>query len=138
MRSYLQGALLLAAAYNILWGAWQVLFPEHLFALLGMPDNNYPMIWQGMGMIIGVYGLGYALAAFDYIRHWPIVAVGMLGKIFGPLGYVFGMLQGTAEPAFGYVLIFNDFIWWIPFGMMLYEAWTHCLPLTRNRTLLPS
>lgn len=138
MRSSLQLALRLAAVYNILWGAWQVLFPDHFFALLGMPENNYPMIWQGMGMILAVYGLGYWLASFDYIRHWPIVAVGMLGKIFGPLGYAFGLLQGTAEPAFGVTLIFNDFIWWIPFGMILYEAWRHRLPLTGDRTLLPS
>ena len=47
----------------------------------------YPMIWQGMGMVIGVYGLGYWWAAQILVIHWPIVAVGLLGKIFGPIGF---------------------------------------------------
>ena len=51
--------LKLAAIYNILWGAWVVLFPDHFFYLAGMETLNHPMVWQGMGMVIGVYGLGY-------------------------------------------------------------------------------
>ncbi len=49
--------LKLAAAYNIFWEAWVVLFPQHFFELTGMELLNHPMIWQGMGMVIGVYGL---------------------------------------------------------------------------------
>ena len=75
--------LKLAAIYNILWGAWVVLVPNHFFELVGMEPLNHPMVWQGMGMVIGVYGLGYWWASFDPMRHWPIVAVGFLGKIFG-------------------------------------------------------
>ena len=68
--------LLAAAGYNILWGAWVVLLPNHVFQLVGMDMPLYPMIWQSVGMIVGVYGLGYGIAAFDPDRHWPIVLVG--------------------------------------------------------------
>jgi len=115
--------LRLAAGYNILWGAWVVLFPQHFFQILGMPEINHPMIWQGMGMVIGVYGLGYWWAAGDPLRHWPIVAVGFLGKLFGPLGYLFNVLQGQAHPQFGWTLITNDLIWWVPFALILRAAW---------------
>ena len=47
--------LRLAALYNLLWGAWVVLFPNHFFELVGMDTLNHPMVWQGMVMVIGVY-----------------------------------------------------------------------------------
>ncbi len=73
-------------------------------------------------MIVGVYGIGYLAASADPIRHWPIVLVGFLGKIFGPLGYAMGVMQGDVPPAFGVTLPTNDLVWWVPFGMMLYHA----------------
>ncbi len=114
--------LQLAALYNLLWGAWVVLFPNAFFDLVGMEAPTHPMIWQGMGMVIGVYGLGYWWASYDPIRHWPIVAVGFLGKIFGPLGFVFNYLQDIVPGDFAYTLITNDLIWWIPFGLILLKA----------------
>ncbi|MFT4735914.1 MAG: small multidrug resistance pump [Cyclobacteriaceae bacterium] len=114
--------LKLAAVYNLIWGVWVVLFPQAFFELTGMDPINHPMIWQGMGMVIGVYGLGYWWASSDPIRHWPIIAVGFLGKIFGPLGYLFSMMMGTAEASFGLTLITNDLIWWYPFAHMLYQS----------------
>ncbi len=111
--------LRIAAVYNLVWGTWTILFPNQFFLLTGMEPLNHPMIWQGMGMVIGVYGLGYWWASFDPIRHWPVVAVGFLGKIMGPVGFVMNYLQGKVSIAFGYTLITNDLIWWIPFFLIL-------------------
>jgi hypothetical protein len=49
--------------------------------------------------------------------------VGFLGKIFGPLGYAMGVIQGDVPPAFGVTLPTNDLIWWVPFGLILIRAW---------------
>jgi len=111
--------LKLAGIYNILWGVWVVLFPNHFFELVGMDPLNHPMVWQGMGMVIGVYGLGYYWASYNPLIHWPIVAVGALGKIFGPIGFIFNYLQGTVPGSFVYTIIPNDLIWWIPFYIIL-------------------
>lgn len=108
-----------AAVYNLIWGAWVVLFPATFFEWTGMEVPQHLMIWQGMGMVIGVYGLGYWWASADPVRHWPIVAVGFLGKIFGPAGFIINYLQGKVPAAFGWMLITNDLIWWIPFFMIL-------------------
>jgi hypothetical protein len=115
----MQLTLRLAAVYNLLWGAWVILFPDHFFQLVGMEPLNHAMVWQGMGMVIGVYGLGYWWASYDPLRHWPIVAVGFLGKIFGPIGFFFNYFQAKVPFAFFYTLITNDFIWWIPFFLIL-------------------
>jgi peroxiredoxin len=114
--------LVAAGIYNLAWGALTVLVPNWLFDLTGMERPLYPFIWQCVGMIVGVYGIGYLAAARDPFRHWPIVLVGFLGKIFGPLGYLAGVLDGTVPAAFGFTLPTNDLIWWVPFGLMLYGA----------------
>jgi peroxiredoxin len=112
-----------AALYNLVWGAWVVLLPGSAFSLLGIDPPNYLFIWQCVGMIVGVYGIGYAIAAMDPLRHWPIVLVGFLGKIFGPLGYLWGVVMKTTPVEFGYLLITNDLIWWIPFFCILKAAY---------------
>ncbi len=114
--------LRIAAVYNLLWGGWVVLFPNHFFQLVGMELPTHPMIWQGMGMVIGVYGLGYWWAAQDPLTHWPIVAVGFLGKIFGPIGFFVNYATGAVPFEFIYTLFTNDFIWWIPFFLILKKA----------------
>lgn len=111
-----------AALYNLLWGAWVIFFPSHFFLLAGIPLPGYIHIWQGVGMIVGVYGVGYAIAAYNPYRHWPIVLVGFLGKLLGPVGIIYFVLRGEMNPAFLYMNITNDIVWLIPFGIILYQA----------------
>lgn len=120
---WMRSCLIAAGVYNLLWGALTVLRPMWLFELASIDPPNYPFIWQCVGMIVGVYGIGYLAAASDPVRHWPIVLVGFLGKIFGPIGYADGVLRGEVPPGFGITIPTNDLIWWIPFALMLAHAW---------------
>jgi peroxiredoxin len=122
---WMSAVLLAAAVYNVVWGALTVLYPAWLFRLTGLPEPSYPFIWQCVGMIVGVYGVGYACAARDAYRHWPIVLVGLLGKIFGPMGYVMGLVRGDVPVEFGVTLPTNDLVWWIPFTLILWGAFRH-------------
>ncbi|MGK7395327.1 MAG: hypothetical protein ACNS62_12190 [Candidatus Cyclobacteriaceae bacterium M3_2C_046] len=119
MKQWHKIALQLAGYYNMLYGAWILIFPFAFFRLTGLPDPVYPVIWQSVGMIVGVYGLGYLIAAQDPVRHWPIILVGWLGKIFGPVGFVFYALQDKIEWIFGLNILTNDIIWWVPFTLIL-------------------
>ena len=118
--------LVLAGVYNLLWGAWVVLFPTLSFGLSGLsqPDKplTYPQLWQCIGMIVGVYGVGYLAAARDPVRHWPVVLVGFLGKLFGPMGYVYGVAVGETRPEGIATILFNDLVWWVPFFLILRQA----------------
>ena len=107
--------------YNVLWGGFLVLFPLALFRVLGMEPPNYPQIWQCVGMIVGVYGVGYAAAALDPLRHWPMVLVGLLGKVFGPIGFLV-VVGGELPLRFGLTIMTNDLIWWAPFSLILLRA----------------
>lgn len=118
-------ALWAAAAYNVAFGAWAVLWPEHWFELGGMRVPDQLFVWQCVGMIVGVYGVGYALAAPRPLRHWPIVLVGLLGKVLGPIGFADAALRGELPWRAGWLILSNDLIWWLPFGAMLVLARRH-------------
>ena len=111
-----------AGVYNLVWGAIVIAFPHALFDFAGAERMRYPEIWQCVGMIVGVYGIGYLIAARAPRVHWPIVLVGLLGKVFGPLGFAAALAQGTFPPAFGITILTNDLLWWIPFGLILWDA----------------
>ena len=119
---WMRATLWAAAAYNLLWGAAVVSAPNAGFELAGIEPPRYPMIWQCVGMVVGVYGVGYAIAATDPLRWWPLTLVGLLGKVLGPLGFLTAALRGNLPWAFGLTIIPNDLIWWVPFGLILLRA----------------
>ncbi|MFW5759947.1 MAG: SelL-related redox protein [Cyclobacteriaceae bacterium] len=117
---WVKNILKAAGAYNILWGSWVVLFPFSFFQFFDLPVPVYPMIWQSVGMIVGVYGIGYYIAAHDPQRHWPIIFVGWLGKLFGPIGALYYLIIGKLTPWFLLHNLTNDIIWFPFFTIILY------------------
>lgn len=117
-----RGILAVAGGYNILWGAAVIAFPTWAFRLFGLDSPRYPEIWQCVGMMVGVYGVGYLIASSNPSRHWAIVFVGLLGKILGPIGFAYSALNNALPWNWGWIIVFNDLIWWIPFGYVLYMA----------------
>lgn len=111
--------LALAGIYNLAWGLFVILFPVASFRFGGITPLNHPPIWQCIGMIVGVYGVGYLIAASDPFRHWPIVLVGLLGKLCGPIGFAFTAANGDLPWRWGVPLLTNDLLWWIPFTGIL-------------------
>lgn len=114
--------LLAAGFYNLIWGSAVILLPTLPSRLTGLAEPNYPAIWQCVGMIVGVYGVGYLIAARDPLRHWPIVLVGLLGKVLGPIGFVWAATRGELPWLFGATILSNDLLWWAPFSLILWHA----------------
>ncbi len=123
--AWMRWTMLLAGGYNLAWGAAVILAPNLFFDLAGIARPLYPSIWQCVGMIVGVYGVGYLIAASDPVRWWAIVLVGFLGKLFGPIGFIFAMADGVFPITFAWTILTNDLIWWVPFGAILYQAAKH-------------
>ncbi len=120
---WMRRVLMLAGLYNLVWGAFVICFPLLPFQWARMEPPRYPEIWQCVGMIVGVYGIGYIIAAFDPLRHWPIILVGFLGKVFGPIGMLNAIWQGKLPIVAGFTCLTNDLIWWMPFGIILWRAY---------------
>jgi small multidrug resistance pump len=131
-RPWMRWWLVAAGIYNLMWGAAVVLLPDMPFVLAGMEplQGTARAIWQCLGMVIGVYGIGYLAASAAPTIHWPIVLVGFLGKVFGPIGFVWTASRGDIPWNFGWTILTNDLLWWIPFAGILRAAW-------RVRTMAP-
>ena len=104
-----------AAVYNLVWGIVVLAAPGLAFDLLRMPQPNYPAIWQSVGMMVMVYALGYWLLARDPKRYAALIWIGLLGKTFGPIGFLWSALHGDLPWRFGFVCLTNDLIWWPAF-----------------------
>ena len=111
-------AFVLAGCYNLAFGLWAAIWPLSFFRLFDILPPRYPGIWACLGMVVGVYGLLYLHAAWKLESAWPIVAVGLLGKVLGPIGMVMSFGDDW-PPRLGMLCIYNDLIWWLPFGLFL-------------------
>ncbi|MEZ6119134.1 MAG: redoxin domain-containing protein [Pirellulaceae bacterium] len=125
-RPWMKSTLALAGAYNLVWGAVAVLFPSTMLGWLGVDATDVALsFWQCIGMIVGVYGIGYAIAARSPYRHWPITLVGLLGKLLGPMGFVVAVSKGVLPTSMFQTILLNDVIWWAPFAIILWGAARH-------------
>ncbi|HET8772795.1 MAG TPA: hypothetical protein VFP80_03350 [Thermoanaerobaculia bacterium] len=116
----------LAGAYNLAWGAYSALDPQWLFRYAGMAPMNHPEIFACLAMVIGIYGFLYWQVARDPEHGAPIAAIGLLGKILGPIGLAQLIVSGTWPMKSIVLCVTNDFIWWIPFAWYLldWRAWS--------------
>lgn len=114
--------LALAALYNLLWGGVVVLAPAWCLGLVGLGADASRPLAQCIGMLVGVYGVAYWIAASDPGRYWPLVLVGLLGKVLGPLGGIWAVARGDLPAAILVVNVMNDLIWWGPFAWILWCA----------------
>ena len=133
-RRFHQVVFALAGAYNLAWGAYSAIDPQWLFRFAGMPPLNHPAIFACLGMVVGVYGLLYWKVAREPEEGFAIAAVGLLGKVLGPIGLA-QLIWSGAWPMKSVVLcITNDFIWWVPFALYLRDASSVRGGFSRRRT----
>lgn len=120
-----RAAFVAAGLYNIAWGVYTALDPQWLFRFAGMPLANHPQIFACLGMVIGLYGILYLEVARLPESGWLIAAVGLVGKVLGPIGMAVLLWQGVWPLATVVLCITNDFVWWVPFLLYLHDAWPH-------------
>lgn len=111
-----------AAIYNLVWGGLIILFPRLLFNLIGAEQPNYLPLWQVVGMFVLVYAPAYYWAARYPERYPHLILIGLLGKIAGPIGFVYSALTGQLPLAFGLTILTNDLIWWPSFMLYMRDA----------------
>ena len=128
----------LAGLYNIAFGIRSVAHPQWLFEYAGMPPATYPAVFACLGMVVGLYGILYLEVARRPEDGWLIAAVGLTGKVLGPIGMGFLIASGEWPLASAVLCLFNDLIWWMPFTLYLCDAWPDFLSTISTRSSRPS
>jgi hypothetical protein len=118
-----RSVFILAGVYNLLWGSFTVINPQWLFRFANMPLSNYPQIFACLGMVVGLYGILYLEVARLPERGWLLAAVGLLGKLLGPIGLLPLVVSGQWPVRTLVLCLTNDLIWWIPFALYLHDSW---------------
>jgi hypothetical protein len=129
-----RAVFLLAALYNLGFGLWAALTPTAFFTNFELEPPRYPAIWACLGMVIGLYGAGYGFAARRLDRAFPFIAIGLAGKVLGPIGWSLIVARGEWPLRTLPLIVFNDLIWWLPFALFLLDG-TGCG--ARVRALAP-
>jgi len=124
-RRFHRVVFVLAALYNPLWGLYAAIDPGWLFRFAGMPPLNHPGIFACLGMVVGVYGILYAEVARVPERGFLLAAVGMLGKVLGPIGLAVLIARGEWPLRSAVLCLTNDLVWWVPFALYLHDAWPY-------------
>ncbi len=81
-------------------------------------------LWQGTGLFITLLGVGYGLASTDPRKHWGIVLIGLLAKVFGATGLCWSVLTGQVSSHLLWLVPFNDVIWFWPFWRVVRDGMT--------------
>ena len=111
--------LRLAGIYNLVWGAIVIAAPSPCFAGSGWKNRGIlpfgsASAWWSVSM-----ELDTGLRRLTRFRHWPIVLVGLIGKVLGPIGFVWAAWTEQLPWAWGLICLTNDLIWWVPFGLIM-------------------
>ncbi|MDZ4801559.1 MAG: SelL-related redox protein [Bryobacteraceae bacterium] len=130
--SWMRPVLCAAALYDLLWGLWVVVFPEAAFRLVGAEPPAWPEAWQNFGIAVAIGGVGYGIAATNPVRHWPLVLIGFLGKVFGPLVFWRAASTGHLPWSFSWMVVVNDAVWIVPFALILRAAYENHLGQIRQ------
>jgi hypothetical protein len=110
-RKFHRAVFFAAGLYNIAWGLYSVFDPQWLFRFSGLPPLNHPQILACLGMVVGLYGIIYLEVARMPERGWVLAAVGLFGKVLGPMGLAQLILTGQWPPSTIVLCLTNDLIW---------------------------
>ncbi|MEM8886026.1 MAG: SelL-related redox protein [Planctomycetota bacterium] len=78
---------------------------------------------RALGLLIALFGFGYAWAAQRPLERWPLVAVGLLGQVLISLGFAWSASTGAVPWEAGLMIFALGPVWWLPFGLVLRESY---------------
>ena len=123
-RTWYRWSFYAAAVYNVVWGVVVILLPGWTLARVGIEtDAIGRLFWQCIGMFVLVFALGYYAAGRQPERYAVFIWIALLGKIFGPIGFVYGAFWLKVLPvSLGLTIITNDLIWWVIWVPFVWET----------------
>ena len=103
-----------AGTYNLLAGLGMICLYHEGFELLGVAKPDLALPVQIMGVLVGLFGVGYHLVAVSPVENRHLLTLGFLSKaICSALAYWY-VVRGPLGVGFGVVVFFSDVIY-LPF-----------------------
>jgi hypothetical protein len=105
--------------YNLLAGLAMLVFYHEGFRLLGIAKPNLMLPVQLVGILVGLFGVGYLLVANNPLENRNLLMLGFWSKALGSVLGVGYVVLGKLPPVFVVVLFFADIMYLPPFAVIL-------------------
>lgn len=119
LTKWMRFVLRFAAVFNLCAGANMVFLPELTYKLIGMkaPEIDFPI--QLVGLLVGLFGVGYYQVARSPIEQRMLLRLGMWSKGLGSVLATYYVIRGHLPLRFVAVYFFADVIYLVPFWLIL-------------------
>lgn len=108
----------LAAAFNILVGYTILTDPASLGTQPFTGSPQEALLIKSCGWLIGVFGVGYGLAALDPLGNRGIVFLGIIGKLAMP-AFAYPLYQSGIIPLESFALTLGDLVFVVLFAWFM-------------------
>lgn len=113
----------ISSAWNLIgaiFGYFNTAYTFEGFFHRELSDPLYYAIYQGAWGTTLVYFIGYAIVAYNPLKHTGIVIVGGIGKVGFAISLLKFFLSGIAGPIV-FIVIVGDFIFSVLFGYYFFR-----------------
>jgi CDP-diglyceride synthetase len=121
------------AFFNVGAGLFMLIGYHETYKIIGMnkPDVSFPI--QLVGILVGLFGVGYYLVARNPIENRNVLMLGFWSKFFGSCLATWYVVRGQLPLQFVGVYFFADVIYLPPFYLILRRLYA----LARERQRQP-
>ncbi len=119
LRPWMWWLLRFAGTYNLLAGLVMLVFYHEAFKIAGLERPKLVLPVQLVGLLVGLFGVGYHLVAGDPWRNRNLLVLGFWSKLLGTALAVYTVARGALPPFFLVVVFFADCIYLPPFWAIL-------------------
>lgn len=124
-RPWMQYLLIAAGIYNIVWGGIAFIRPDYFLEQLHMHFANDFWISKAIGLLEIIFGIAYIIASRKPFKHWLIIFIGFIVKLVVSVGYMYYMYAELIPQQLIAMVMANDMVWLLPFGLILYQTFEH-------------
>jgi hypothetical protein len=112
--------LIAAGIYHIVFAVTAICWPHWWFDCIAAEQPNHPMMWQGVGLVTGLFGVSLLAAAKDPVEHWAVLLVGLLKFTVGVIGFGLAIFYREIPLRCFWLMCLDNLIWFPPFIKMLW------------------
>ncbi|MBL9123397.1 MAG: hypothetical protein JNG90_07170 [Planctomycetaceae bacterium] len=119
LTTWMRYLLRFVAVYNVLAGLVMLVCYHEAYKSMGLKKPDLVMPLQLVGILVGLFGVGYWLVARNPIENRNLLVLGFWSKALGSVLGVYYVVQGKLPPVFLAVLFFADIIYLWPFALII-------------------
>lgn len=119
LSSWMRYLLWFVGGYNILAGIGMMVFYHEGFRMLDLPKPELMLPLQLVGILVGLFGVGYWMVALNPVENRNVLTLGFLSKLLGSILGIGYLIAGQMPLVFLPVLFFADIIYLLPFWLIM-------------------